>query len=141
MLEKCNYDFEDILKMIKGFTTIDEMNFNDILIGAIDVYRSNIQSAIDNKIKEIECELKYLDDYEEVCGGDRKTYYEILDYRDRLEKLNTIYASDDIEYDVNYLDNHIYIIDDDIRAIYKEFLAKEIDEENEKIGFVELDLD
>ena len=37
MLDKCNYDFEDILRHIDSFTTREDMDFNDILIGAIDV--------------------------------------------------------------------------------------------------------
>ena len=139
MLEKCEYDFEDILNDIKGFTSVDEMKFNDILLGAIDLYRLHIENAIENKISEYENELKYLDDYEETCGGSRETYYEILDYRDRIEKLNELYVFDDIEYNINYLDTQIWFANDEVKAIYREFLSKEIDEENEKIGFVELD--
>ena len=48
---------------------------------------------------------------------------------------------DDIEYNTNYLDTQIWVLDDDIRAIYKELLADEISKENDEIGFVELDLD
>ena len=47
MLEKCEYDFEDILNDIKGFTSVDEMKFNDILLGAIDLYRLHIENAIE----------------------------------------------------------------------------------------------
>lgn len=139
MLEKCEYDFEDILGHIDSFCSREEMDFNAILLGAIDLYRSNLEKAIENKIAEYESELKYLDDYEETCGGDRKTYYEILDYKDRIEKLNELYPFDDIEYNTNYLDTQIWFADDETKAIYREFLSKEIDEENEKIGFVELD--
>ena len=139
MLEKCEYDFEDILKFINSFVSREEMDFNSILLGAIDLYRNNLEKAIENKIAEYESELKYLDDYEETCGGDRQIYYEILDYRDRIEKLEKLYPFDDIEYNTNYLDTQIWFADDEIKAIYREFLSKEIDKENEKIGFVELD--
>lgn len=141
MLDKCNYDFEDILDMIKGFTTIDEMDFDDILIGAIDVYKNNIQNAIDNKIKELEDDIKYLEHRLDYVGYGKSDLYEIEGKKQDLEKLNTIYANDDIEYFTNYLDTHIFINDEETRKIYKEFLSKEIDEENEKIGFVELDLE
>lgn len=58
-----------------------------------------------------------------------------------LEKLEQLYPFDDIEYNTNYLDTQIWVLDDEIRAIYKEFLADEVEKENEKIGFVELNLD
>ena len=52
MLDKCDYSFEDILQKIEMFTSREEMEFNDILIGAIDIYRENIQNIIDKKIEE-----------------------------------------------------------------------------------------
>ena len=87
MLEKCEYDFEDILNDIKGFTTIDEMDFNDILIGAIDIYRNNIESAIDTKIQEVECDLKGLEDYADEYNGniDREYTERIINLREELE--------------------------------------------------------
>ena len=54
MLDKCNYDFKDILRHIDSFTTREDMDFNDILIGAIDEYRSNLEEAIENKKRELE---------------------------------------------------------------------------------------
>ena len=51
MLDKCDYSFEDILQKIEMFTSREEMEFNDILIGAIDIYRENIQNIIDKKMK------------------------------------------------------------------------------------------
>ena len=51
MLDKCNYEFEDILRHIDSFTSREDMDFNDILIGAIDEYRSNLEKAIEEKDK------------------------------------------------------------------------------------------
>ena len=105
MLEKCEYDFEDILNDIKGFTTIDEMDFNDILIGAIDIYRNNIESAIDTKIQEVECDLKGLEDYADEYNGniDREYTERIINLREELEELQSLYTWEDIEYDTNYI--------------------------------------
>lgn len=141
MLDKCNYEFEDILRHIDSFTTREDMDFNDILIGAIDEYRSNLEKAIENKKKELEDNWKYLENELEVCGYGKREIMEIESVKADLEKLEQLYPFDDIEYNTNYLDTQIWVADDDKKAIYKEFLSKEIDKENEKIGFVELDLD
>ena len=140
MLEQCEYNFEDILDYIKGFTTIDEMNFNDILLGAIELYRNNIENAIENKKNKIADEIKYLEDRLNYVAYGKKDLYEIESLKNDLNNLNKLYPFDDIEYFTNYLDTHIFINDEEIRNIYKELLAEEIDKENEKIGFVELDL-
>ena len=110
MLDKCDYSFEDILQKIEMFTSREEMEFNDILIGAIDIYRENIQNIIDKKIEE------------------------------GIEELKELNAYDDIESFANYLDTHIFMSNEETRKIYKEFLEKEIEEEDEKIGFCWLDL-
>lgn len=141
MLDKCNYEFEDILGHIDMFTTRKDMDFNDILIGAIDEYRSNLENAIENKKRELEDNWKYLENELEICGYGKREIMEIESVKADLEKLEQLYPFDDIEYNCNYLDTQIWVADDDKKAIYKEFLSKEIDEENEKIGFVELDLD
>lgn len=141
MLDKCNYDFEDILRHIDSFTTREDMDFNDILIGAIDEYRSNLEKAIENKKRELEDNLKYLENELEVCGYGKREIMEIESIKADLEKLEKLYPFDDIEYNTNYLDTQIWVLDDEIKAIYKEFLADEVEKENEKIGFVELDLD
>lgn len=141
MLDKCNYEFEDILRHIDSFTSREDMDFNDILIGAIDEYRSNLEEAIENKKREMEDNLKYLENELEVCGYGKRELMEIEIAKEDLNKIESLYPFDDIEYNCNYLDTQIWVADDDKKAIYKEFLSKEIDEENEKIGFVELDLD
>lgn len=141
MLDKCNYEFEDILRHIDMFTTRKDMDFNDILIGAIDEYRSNLENAIENKKIEMADNLKYLENKLDYCGYGKKELMEIEIAKEDLNKIESLYPFDDIEYNCNYLDTQIWVADDDKKAIYKEFLSKEIDEENEKIGFVELDLD
>ena len=143
MLEKCEYDFEEVLDYIKGFTTIDEMEFNDILVGMFDMFRSNIQDIVDEKIKEVESELKGLEDYSDEYNGniDREYTNRILDLREELEKLQNLYAWEDIEYYTNYLDNGIYITDDETRSVYREYLKEEIENENEKLGIAWLDLE
>lgn len=141
MLEKCNYDFEDILKYIEDFTDRNEMVFNDILLGAINLYQSNIQAKIDKRIEEIEDNIKYLDNKISCCSYDKYDEIELNDNQNDLEKLQKLDAFEDIEYFTNYLDTHIFINDEEIRAIYKELLADEVDAENDEIGFVWLDLD
>lgn len=141
MLEKCNYAFEDILDYIKSFTSVDEMEFNDILLGAIDLYRSNIEEKIEEKKKSLEENIKYLENKMSCCASDKYDEMELLDNQKDLEKLEELSPFDDIEYNTNYLDTQIWVLDDDTRAIYKELLADEISKENDEIGFVELDLD
>ena len=141
MLEKCEYDFEDILSYIDSFCSREEMDFNAILLGAIDLYRSNLEKAIENKKRELEDNWKYLENELEICGYGKREIMEIEIARADLEKIEKLYPFDDIEYNTNYLDTQIWVADDEIKAIYKEFLSKEVDEENEKIGFCELDLD
>ena len=141
MLEKCEYDFEDILSYIDSFCSREEMDFNSILLGAIDLYRSNLENAIENKKAEMEENLKYLENRLDYVAYGKTDLMEIEIARADLEKIEKLYPFDDIEYNTNYLDTQIWVADDEIKAIYKEFLSKEVDEENEKIGFCELDLD
>lgn len=141
MLEQCNYDFEDILRHIDSFTTREDMNFNDILIGAIDEYRSNLEKAIEDKKIEMADNLKYLENKLDYCGYGKRELMEIEMAKEDLNKIESLYPFDDIEYNTNYLDTQIWFANDEIKAVYKELLADEVEKENEKIGFVELDLD
>lgn len=141
MLDKCNYDFEDILRHIDSFTSREDMDFNDILIGAIDEYRSNLEKAIEDKKEKIEDNIQYLENKMSCCAYDKYDEIELIDNQNDLEKLEQLYPFDDIEYNTNYLDTQIWVADDEIKAVYKELLADEVEKENEKIGFVELDLD
>ena len=81
--------------------------------------------------------------YEEMYNGNIAYEYinKIIDLRKQLEDLQKLYATDDIEYFTNYLDTSIFILNDEIRALYKKYLKEEIKAENELIGFVNLDLD
>ena len=118
MLESCNYNFEDILNNMYAYTTLEQADFTDILVGAFDVYRHNIEDVIKEKIQEL------------TEAGDLKA----------VEKLETLNPSEDIESDNNYLCCDIFIYDSDVKAIYREYLEDEINAENDKIGFVALDL-
>lgn len=144
MLEKCEYDFEDIYKNMKMFcSSYEDFDFNSILLGAIDVYKYHIQDKIDEKITETESDLKELERYIDENNGNVDIEY--VDDKKRLEQkledLQKLYATDDIEYFTNYLDTSIFILNDEIRALYKKYLKEEIKAENELIGFVNLDLD
>ena len=144
MLEKCEYDFEDIYEDMKMFcSSYEDFDFNSILLGAIDLYKYHIQDKIDEKITETESDLKELENYEEMYNGNIAYEYvnKIIDLRKQLEDLQKLYATDDIEYFTNYLDTSIFILNDEIRALYKKYLKEEIKAENELIGFVNLDLD
>ena len=144
MLEKCEYDFEDIYKNMKMFcSSYEDFDFNSILLGAIDLYEYHIQDKIDEKITETESDLKELERYIDENNGnvDQKYIDEISNLRKQLEELQTLCVDDDISYYANYLDNSIYIVDDETRALYKKYLKEEIKAENELIGFVNLDLD
>ena len=144
MLEKCEYDFEDIYKNMKMFcSSYEDFDFNSILLGAIDLYKYHIQDKIDEKITETESDLKELERYSDENNGNVDIEY--VDDKKRLEQkledLQKLYATDDIEYFTNYLDTSIFILNDEIRALYKKYLKEEIKAENELIGFVNLDLD
>lgn len=144
MLEKCEYDFEDIYKNMKMFcSSYEDFDFNSILLGAIDLYKYHIQDKIDEKITETESDLKELERYSDENNNniDQKYIDEISNLRKQLEELQKLYATDDIEYFTNYLDTSIFIVNDEIRALYKKYLKEEIKAENELIGFVNLDLD
>lgn len=144
MLDKCEYDFEDIYEDMKMFcSSYEDFDFNSILLGAIDVYKYHIQDKIDEKITETESDLKELERYIDENNGNVDIEY--VDDKKRLEQkleeLQKLYATDDIEYFTNYLDTSIFIVDDEIRALYKKYLKEEIKAENELIGFVNLNLD
>lgn len=144
MLEKCEYDFEDIYEDMKMFcSSYEDFDFNSILLGAIDLYKYHIQDKIDEKITETESDLKELERYSDENNNniDQKYIDEISNLRKQLEDLQKLYATDDIEYFTNYLDTSIFIVNDEIRALYKKYLKEEIKAENELIGFVNLDLD
>lgn len=142
MLDKCEYNFSDVLEIVKQYDIID-MNFNSIVESCMKLYKQHIQDKLDEKITETESDLKELENYEDMYGGDIAYEYvdKIIDLREQLEELQTLCVDDDISYYANYLDNGIYIINDEIRALYKKYLKEEIKAENELIGFVNLDLD
>lgn len=144
MLDKCEYDFEDIYEDMKMFcSSYEDFDFNSILLGAIDLYKYHIQDKIDEKITETESDLKELERYIDENNGNVDIEY--VDDKKRLEQkledLQKLYATDNIEYFTNYLDTSIFIVDDEIRALYKKYLKEEIKVENELIGFVNLDLE
>lgn len=144
MLDKCEYDFEDIYEDMKMFcSSYEDFDFNSILLGAIDLYKYHIQDKIDEKITETESDLKELERYIDENNGNVDIEY--VDDKKRLEQkledLQKLYASDDIEYFTNYLDTSIFIVNDEVRALYKKYLEEEVEKENELIGFCYLDLD
>lgn len=144
MLDKCEYDFEDIYEDMKMFcSSYEDFDFNSILLGAIDLYKYHIQDKIDEKITETESDLKELERYSDENNNniDQKYIDEISNLRKQLEELQTLCVDDNISYYANYLDSGIYILNDEIRALYKKYLKEEIKAENELIGFVNLDLD
>ena len=119
MLEKCEYDFEDIYKNMKMFcSSYEDFDFNSILLGAIDLYKYHIQDKIDEKITETESDLKELERYIDENNGNVDIEY--VDDKKRLEQkledLQKLYATDDIEYFTNYLDTSIFILNNEIRA-------------------------
>lgn len=142
MLDKCEYDFSDIWELVRQYDIID-MNFNSIIESCMEFYKQHIQDKLDEKITETESDLKELENYEDMYGGDIAYEYvnKIIDLRKQLDELQTLCADDDIQYYANYLDNGIYIVNDETKALYKKYLKEEIKKENELIGFVSLDLD
>ena len=126
MLDKCEYDFEDIYEDMKMFcSSYEDFDFNGILLGAIDLYVGHIQDKIDENNGNVD--IEYVDDKKRL--------------EQQLEDLQSLYASDDIEYFTNYLDTSIFIVNDEVRALYKKYLEEEVEKENELIGFCYLDLD
>ena len=131
MLEDCNYDFEDIWNKMLQFVDIYNMDFNDILAGAGDVFKSNIEDAIQLKIEET---YKVLSTLKEGTP-------EFEDNVLKVRELENLDPSTDIEMFTNCLDTIMYFRNADIQELYKTYLKDEIEEENNKIGFVYLDLE
>ena len=142
MLDKCNYNVDDIIEDLKMNYGLN-FEFSDIVYTIITIYQKNIQEKIDNRISEIEIDLKDLEDYSDTYNGDIDREYtnKIIDLRTELEKLKELDTYNDIESFINYIDTHIYIYDDETRKVYKEYLSDIIEKENEEIGFVYLDLE
>lgn len=138
MLDKCSYNWE----MVKQYDIID-MNFNSIIESCMELYKQHIQDRLDEKITETESDLKELERYSDENNGniDQKYIDEIENLKEQLEELQDLCVDNDIQYYANYLDNDIYIENDEIRELYKKYLAQEIKKENELIGFTELDLE
>ena len=132
MLEDCHYDFEDVWNKMLQFVDVYNMDFNDILIGCVDVYKSNMQEKIDNLILETRKEMTLFDEDSKEWYNDSLIVHELEDI------LN---PDLDIEVNANYLCTSIRIPDPDIRDLYREYLSKEVEEENNKIGFVYLDFE
>lgn len=141
MLDKCNYDYDDI-KYNFDEMKVKNIDLNTLLSSCLNLYINHIQEKIDEKITETESDLKGLEDYEDMYGGNIAYEYvvEMKRLRKQLEELQSLYAYDDIEYNTNYLDTNIYIVDDEIRAIYQKYLEQEIENENEQLGFCSLEL-
>jgi hypothetical protein len=118
------YDFGEIWNKMLQFVDPYNMDFNDILIGAGDVYKEHIEEAINNKIREIE-----------------KQDGETRENINKLKELKYLDPSKDIVMQANYLDTHLFIEDKNIQKLYKKYLSKEIEEENNRIDFVGIDLE
>lgn len=131
MLEECNYDFEDIWNKMLQFVDPYNMDFNDILAGAGDVFKSNIEDAIQLKIKETYNVLNTL----------KEGTPEFEDNVLKVRELENLDPSTDIEMFTNCLDTNMHFRDADIQELYRTYLKDKIEEENNKIGFVYLDLE
>lgn len=118
------YEFGEIWNKMLQFVDPYNMDFNDILIGAGDVYKEHIEEAINNKIREIE-----------------KQDGETRENINKLKELKYLDPSKDIVMQANYLDTHLFIEDKNIQELYKKYLSKEIEEENNRIDFVGIDLE
>ena len=78
-----------------------------------------------------------MDDYKEAKSGWQFAKEAINSGKYQLIILDEL----NIEYNVNYLDTNMWFCDDKTQEIYRKYLADEIKAENDKIGFVELELD
>lgn len=142
MLDKCEYDYDDIKYHFEDIK-VEDLNINIVLESCILNYITNIQNKIDEKITETESDLKGLEDYEDMYNGniDYEYVIQIKELRKKLEELQSLDSTSDIDYYTNCLDTKIYIVDDEIKEIYNKYLKEEVEKENEKIGFCYLDLD
>ena len=141
MLDKCNYDYDDI-KYNFDEMKVKNIDLNTLLSSCLNLYINHIQEKIDEKITETESDLKELERYIDENNGNVDMQYVDNEKRlnHELEELQSLYAYDDIEYNTNYLDTYIYIVDDETRAIYQKYLEQEIENENEQLGFCSLEL-
>lgn len=142
MLDKCEYDYDDIKYHFEDIK-VEDLNINIVLESCILNYITNIQNKIDEKITETESDLKGLEDYEDMYNGniDYEYVIQIKELRKKLEELQSLDSTSDIDYYTNCLDTKIYIVDDEVKEIYNKYLKEEVEKENEKIGFCYLDLD
>lgn len=143
MLNRCNYEYDEIERhIIDVYGEDTKITLTKILCGAIIHYESRVQNKIDEMIFELECEIKDIeqlnDEMQEIAEEDKTKLDRLYQEKEDLERLN---AYDDIEDFINYIDTHIYITDEELKAIYNKYLSDYIKEENDEIGFVSLDLD
>ena len=129
MLDKCQYDFEEVLQYITSRKDLNDMEFHDILIGIFDMYFTNLESAIKNKKEKITKNIEYLEQALDYCGYGKKELMELEHEKEKLSKLECLCPFNDIEYHLNYLCTRIRFVDDDIKEVYKELLSEEVEKE------------
>lgn len=142
MLDKCSYDFSDIKNEIESMGS--DINFSNIIYGAICIYKNNLQAKIDSKVYELECELKdlvyYVKEKNKVCTTDEQDDIDISELEYKIGELESLDVYDDIEEFINFLDTHLSLVcDEKKKNLYKKYLSDEINEEDNNIGFVSLD--
>lgn len=140
LFEKCSYDYDTIMDNVLGLG--EEKDYGLIVLGCIYQFQNNIQEQINVLDYDIDCSIKQLEQISDENNGhlteaEAKELERLWKEKEELEELN---PRDDIEYFINYLDTQIYISDDEIKQKYSKYLSDFIQEENEMIGFCELDL-
>lgn len=134
MLYSIEYDLSDILDYLEDIGAI--IGLNELLEGAIELFRRNIQNKIDD-IKE---------EYHNLRGelGDSRDKDDLKfkkEYDLALEDLEKIDIYEDTSYYVNYIDSSIeWDCSDELKDIYKKYLNEVIDNENNMLGFTYLDI-
>lgn len=117
IIEDCKYNFYDIIDECKNtfgceLTSINDsngINFNNLVRSVFYLGIYDLQSAIENRMDEI-------DDQEEY------------------DALYTLDVYRDIKMYANCTDSHIYF-DEDVEDIYRTYLSDVIDEIEDKMGF------
>ena len=119
LLSDCGYELCDIVDDCKA--TFGEVNINNLVRIMFDYGLRDIETAINDRICEIE-----------AVAGERDLDE---DEENELEALRGLEPFDDIQSFHNFIDTHIWVDDDGKKETYKKYLQEALDEFEKMTGF------
>lgn len=123
ILDDVEYDFYDIVERLRmeGIPVTLDSIVTEIFLQGI----SDINNALSETIEETEIDL--------VNAKIDKDEALINELEDKLENLKELEPDRDIEWYFNYLDTHIYFVNNN--EIYRDYLSEVIDSVENNMGF------